>query len=480
MTEENRPFSGQGLDDIKLDRPLGLLAGIAIVIGGVIGMGIFALIAGIGAAAGPSIWFAFTVALVITLIGVAPLIHLASAMPRAGGGYLYTSRLLYPVLGTLTSSWAILGGACTTAFVALGLAGYIDGYLPFNISIRLLAIILVILFFVLYLFGLKLAASLQILLVAQLVIALTIYAIVGASNVGLSFSLEMPQGVGGFALAVILAYSACMGFQVIAEMGEEMVNARRNIPLSLLIGGAIILLLYIIIGVTFINAVPYNYDAIVEMTAPLSETGAKFLPPFFVFFLSLAALSAGLTSFNAGATAIPRELFSQARDGIVPAVLGKIDRRTRSPLNAVGAFFSFVIVLLGLGWIFDWTISFYGVLTAVGILLLTVLICIASLKLPVKFPERYESAYFKIPRPLLWILTVLAVITSLAFILIVIVEEEPVVGIIYVCWSILIYFYHRLRVNYLIKKGVDWDGLISRLPGYDEEDEKVKDINNET
>lgn len=52
MTEENRPFSGQGLDEIKLDRPLGLLVGIAIVIGGVIGMGIFALIAGIGAAAG--------------------------------------------------------------------------------------------------------------------------------------------------------------------------------------------------------------------------------------------------------------------------------------------------------------------------------------------------------------------------------------------------------------------------------------------
>jgi basic amino acid/polyamine antiporter, APA family len=335
----------------------------------------------------------------------------------------------------------------------------------------LLAVILVVLFFVLYLFGLKLAASLQILLVAQLFVALIIYAVAGAASVGLSFSLEMPQGLGGFAFAVILAYSACMGFQVITEMGEEMVDARKNIPLSLIIGGAIILILYILIGATFINAVPYDYESIKAMTAPLSETGAMFLPPFFVFFLSLAALSAGLTSFNAAATAIPREFFSQARDGMIPAMLGKIDRRTRSPLNAVGAYFLFVIFLLLIGGIFDWGIDFYGVLTSVGILLFTVLICISSLKLPDKYPDRYKKAYFKLSRPMLWILTILAVITSLGFILIVVFEEEPVVGLIYIGWSILVLIYYRFRVGYLKKSGLDWESVISRLPGYDEEEE---------
>jgi basic amino acid/polyamine antiporter, APA family len=472
MSKNGGPVPGPGTEDFKLDRPLGLVAGVAIVVGGVIGMGIFALIAGLGAEAGPSIWLAFTIALLISLIGVAPLIHITSAMPRAGGGYLFTSRLLNPALGTLASSWGILGGACSTTFVSIGLAGYIAQYLPFNIPIRLLAIALVLVFYLLYRFGLKLAASLQILFVAQLFLALMIYAVAGASRVGLSFSLEMPQGIGGFAFSVILAYSACMGFQVIAEMGEEMVNARRNIPLSLVIGGVIILVLYILIGVTFINAVPYDYESIKAMTAPLSETGAKFLSPFFVFFLSIAALSAGLTSFNAAATAIPREFFSQARDGIVPVVLGKIDQRTRSPLNAVGAYFLFVIFLLLVGGFFDWGIDFYGVLTAVGILLFTILICISSLKLPVKFPDRYKKAYFKLSRPLLWILTILAVITSLGFILIVVFEEEPVVGLIYLGWTVLVYIYYRFRVRLLKKRGVDWEAVISRLPGYDEEEEE--------
>jgi hypothetical protein len=49
MTKPEKPVSVDVIDEFKLDRPLGLIAGIAIVIGGVIDMGIFALIAGIGA-----------------------------------------------------------------------------------------------------------------------------------------------------------------------------------------------------------------------------------------------------------------------------------------------------------------------------------------------------------------------------------------------------------------------------------------------
>lgn len=471
MIKNGQTVDVSSVKEAKLERPMGLLGGIALAVGAVIGMGIFALIAGIGAEAGASIWLAFTIAMVISLIGVAPLVQIASALPRAGGGYLFTSRLLNPVLGTLASYLGILGGACSTTYVSMGLAGYIAGILPFDIPIRLLAIILVLLFLLLYRFGLKLATSIQILLVAQLFIALIIYAIAGISSVGLSFSLEMPQGFGGFALAVILAYTACMGLQVIAEMGEEMVNARRNIPLSLLIGGAIILLLYILIGITFISAVPYDYEGIKAMTAPLTQTGALFLPPFFIFFLSLAALSAGLTSFNAAATAIPREFFSQARDGMVPVLFGKVDQRTGSPYNAVAVYFLFVVLLLLIGAIFDWGIDFFGVLTAVGILLFTVLICIASLKLPAKFPDRYRNAYFRLPKPVLLILTILAVITSLGFVFIVVVEEEPVVGVIYIGWTILVLLYYYLRVSYLKRKGFDWENNIAELPGFDEEEQ---------
>lgn len=155
----------------------------------------------------------------------------------------------------------------------------------------------------------------------------------------------MPQGMGGFIMASILCYSVCIGFQAIAEMGEEMQNPRRNIPLSLIVGGGIVLVIYIVVGTVFISSLPYDFESINSMTAPLMQSGKRFLPGYWVLFLSMGALSAGLTSFNAGAIALPRELFAQARDGILPGFLGRVNPRTRTPLNAVTVYFILTIAL---------------------------------------------------------------------------------------------------------------------------------------
>lgn len=451
-------------EDVKLERPLGLLGGIALVVGGVIGMGIYALIASVGAQAGSALWVAFVLAIVISAIGVLPLIQIASALPRAGGGYLFTSRLLNPALGMVTSYFAILGGASSIALVSVGLAGYIVPYLPFDIPVRIVAVLLPLLFLILYFFGLRLAASLQILMVIQLIIALLVYALTGAAKFDLNFSVSLPQGVGGLIMASILCYSVCMGFQVIAEMGEEMVHARRNIPLAMLIGGLIILAIYIIVGTVFISSVPYDFETIKAMTAPLKDTGKMFLPDFWVAFLSLGALSAGLTSFNAGAIALPRELFSQARDGIVPAFLGKISPHSHSPLNAVAVFFVFTAVLILMGQSLD----FYGVMTAVGILLMTAMIAVAGVRLPGRFPSRYQQAYFHIPRFWLWIIMFIAVLSCLGFVFIVLMEL-PIVGIIYAAWTVLVLAYYYHRRGRLIRSGVDWKARVSRIPGFDED-----------
>jgi APA family basic amino acid/polyamine antiporter len=450
--------------DVKLERPIGLLGGITLVVGGVIGMGIYALIAAVSAQAGTALWVAFILAIVVSAVGVLPLIQIASALPRAGGGYLFTSRLLNPALGMVTSYFAILGGASSIALVSVGLAGYIVPYLPFELPVRVVAVLLPILFLFLYWFGLRLAASLQIIMVAQLIIALLVYGLTGAAKYDLNFSVSLPQGMGGLIMATILCYSVCMGFQVIAEMGEEMVHARRNIPLAMLIGGLIILVIYIIVGTVFISSIPYDFETIKAMKAPLNETGKMFLPDFWVAFLSLGALSAGLTSFNAGAIALPRELFSQARDGIVPAFLGKISPHSQSPLNAVAVFFAFTAILILMGQSLD----FYGVMTAVGILLMTAVIAVAGIRLPAKFPDRYKHAYIRIPRFLLWVIMFISVLSCLGFVFIVLMEL-PVVGIIYAAWVVLVLAYYFIRRNSLIKSGVDWKARVARLPGFDED-----------
>lgn len=462
MAKTNSPSK-----EVKLDRPITLIGAIALVVGGVVGMGIYALIAGVGAEAGSSLWLVFTLAMVVSVIGVAPFMQIASALPRAGAGYLYTSRLLNPLTGTIVSYWAILGVACSTCFVSLGLAGYIAPYLPWDIPVKVLALILPCLFFALYLFRLRLATWVQILLVVQLVIALLVYAGVGSFKYDMQFSVSLPQGVGGLIMATVLCYSACFGFQIVGEMGEEMKNARRNIPLALVIGAAIILIIYILVGTVFISSVPYDYEAIKGMTAPLMDSGKVFLSPFWVVFLSIGALSAGLTSFNAAAIAMPREFFAQARDGIAPRFMGKINERTRSPINAVGVYFLFAVLLLLLGVPLGWSIGFYAVMTAVGILVLTVVLAIAACRLPSKLPDRYNSAYFKMPKPWLFTIAVISAVSSLGFAFLVL-TQAPVVGLVYLGWTVLIVVYYFLRIRWLKRKGFDWEGTVKRIPGFDE------------
>lgn len=450
-------------NEVRLERPINLAGGVALVIGGVIGMGIYALIAAVGAYAGSTLWLAFILAITVSVVGVAPLIQLSSAMPRAGGGYLYVSRLINPATGTVTSYLAILGGSSSTAMVAYGLSSYIAPYLPWSVPVHVLAVIVPLLFLVLLFFGLRLATWVQVIMTAQLIVALVWYGGAGAISTSIDFASNMPQGVGGLVMATILSYSVCMGFQVIAEMGEEMVNARRNIPLSLLIGGGIVLVIYLLVGMVFISSVPYDFEFIKAMKAPLMETGARFLSPFWVALLSLGALSAGLTSFNAGAIALPRELFSQARDGVAPELFGRIDRRTGTPFNAVVAYFVFTVVLI----LFRQSIDFYGVMTAVGILLMTAVVAVAAVRLPSRFPERHAGSYFKMSRPALIVAAVVSVLSSLGFVFIVL-TEAPVVGVIYAAWIVAVLVYYRLRVGWLRKNGFDWEGTIARIPGFDE------------
>lgn len=434
------PDSGSGGIEGELAKPVTLAGGVSLVVGGVIGIGIYAMIAPITLSAGTSQWLAFLIAVVLSMVGVTPLMQLSSALPRAGGGYHYTAHLLSPVLGALTSSWAVFGGACSTCVVTVGLAKYISLHLPGGIPDTALGFGILALFFVLYQFGLKLAMWLQIAMVAQLFVALVAYAGWGAATMPISFAVEMPRGIGGFAMATILCYSVCMGFQVIAEMGEEMQHAKRNIPLSLAIGGVLVLVLYVAVGATFASSIPYDAERIGAMKAPLSESAALFMPGPLVFFLGVGALSAGLTSLNAAAIALPREVFAQAREGVIPGWFGEVNGRTRSPLHAEMAFFALVCGLMTL----NATIDYYGILAAVGILLMTVMLSIAGMRLPRAMPEAYGAAYVQIPRVVLTGVAVVSVATSLGFVLIV-VGEAPSAVLVYVGLSGAVVAHYRFR-----------------------------------
>lgn len=448
----------------RLERAISLPGAVALVVGGVVGSGIFALVREMTEQAGNAIWLAFLLAMTVSLVGVIPLIQIAVVLPRAGGGYLYTSRMISPLAGLITSCCVLLGGAGSTIVVTLTLAAYVSGYFNLDLPQNLVGLGILAMFYGIYWGGLRLAMGLQVIMAAQFLIALVIYAVAGMLATDLEISMTSPKGGQGMFMAFLLCYLTCLGFQVLAEMGEEIKHARRNIPLALMIGAVIVAAIYIAVGVVFASSVPR--EALGELRAPLADSARAFLPPAAVNFLFLGALTAGLTSLNAAAIALPRELFAQARDGIAPRIFARVERHTHVPMHAVTAYVALVAGLLLLGRELD----YYGYLAAVGIQAMSAVVCVASLRLEKRFPERFKAAYLHVPRAVLWTCTALTVLASTVTATLLAVERPSIVAS-YLCLIAAVAIYYRFRVAALLRSGFPFHEVIRELPGEDEAEE---------
>ncbi len=446
----------------RLARTIGLAGSVAMVVGGAAGAGIFVLVRDIAALAGNAIWLSFTLAVMIAVVGVLPLVQLAAAIPRAGAGYLFASRLLSPFWGVLTSNWIVLGGASSTCVVALTLASFASAYLNVPLPLHGIAFCILLLFYAIYRFGLRLAMGLQLIMVAQFVLVLVMYAAAGVFSNGLALGLTPPAGWGGFAMAVMLCFSTCLGFQVVAEMGEEIRDPRRTIPLALLMGGAIIAGIYITASAVFVSTIPPDPQTYAQLRAPLSESAAGFLPRPLVQFLSLGAVAGALTALNAAAMALPREWFAQARDGFMPERLSAVCPKTHAPQNAVSAYFVLVAFLLVTGR----PVELYGFSAAIGILVMTAILCVAALQLPKRYPERLAQSYIQFPTPVLMLCTVITILIS-GFFITMLMIKAPVIFSVYALWTVLIACFYKYRSAHFTPE--DWN-RIRQIPGNDESD----------
>jgi APA family basic amino acid/polyamine antiporter len=448
-------------DAPHLQRNIGLTGATALVVGGVVGSAIFALVREMTINAGNALWLAFLLAMTVSVIGVIPLIQLAVVFPRAGAGYLFASRLISPLVGAITSCCVILGGACSTIVVTLTLSNYITQFFGLPWADWAVGLGILAAFYAIYWGGVRLAMGLQIVMAIQFLLALGIYAVAGARHVDLAVTFTSPKGGGGMFLAFLLCYLTCLGFQVVAEMGEEIKNPRRNIPLALLIGGVIVTIIYITVGTVFASAVPYA--ELSTLAAPLADSAHDFLPPWAMHFLFLGALTAGLTSLNAAAIALPRELFAQARDGVAPRFFAQVERHTHAPMNAVGAYFLIVIALL----LIREDMDFYGYMAAVGIQAMSAIICIAAIRLPRLYPDRYAQAYLRFP---LWLLWACAIVTTLVAVgsSILLSLERPSIPLTYAATVFLVILYYRLRIPRLRRSGFPFDENVRLIPGDEE------------
>jgi APA family basic amino acid/polyamine antiporter len=403
---------------LGLKNKIGLLGAVGIVTGGVIGMGTFVLIPTIAGRAGPAAWLAITIALVVSILSVLPTIQLASAMPIAGGGFEYCRRLLSPYAGFMVSWLAVIGGACTLSLIATGLLDQFKEFLPSWLPPHIAAMIFVAAFYLFYRLGLQIVTMVQVVFCLQLLISLFMYFTPIMLSKSFVLHATLPE-TPNFILAVIFSFNICLGFQIIIELGEEMKNPGRNIPLALLIGGGIILLVYLCVTFAYISSVGLQHT---DEHINLISTAAPYYGPAGMAFIKFAVISSGLTSYSGGAVALPRELYAMARAKALPSYFEQVDTGG-NPSRAVGLFFAIVLTIMGTGYLLESIgiidtyfgpdiIDFYAFLAIFGIMIMTIVMSVAAFRLPALMAAEYATAYIRLPRWLLYTLCIVSFLSS--------------------------------------------------------------------
>ena len=343
-------MAGKDSSAKDLQRSLGLRHVFVLSTGGTISAGLFFLPSFAVDKAGPSAVLAYLVAGLLALPAMLSVSELSTAMPRAGGLYYFLARALGPAGGTLSgvSTWVSL--VMKDAFALVGMSAYLN--LIVDLPAKPTAICLITFFTILNIIGSKTSASLQMGMVAFLLIIMGWYMVAGLpdTNSGLGdFDPFFTSGSGGFIAAIGLVFVSYGGLTKVASIAEEVEDPSRNIPLGVILSLIVSTVIYTVGVLVAVAVVPAS--DLIEDEAPLHTAAEYFMPAAGAGFVIAAALVAFAAAANAGILAAARYPMAMSRDGLMHTKFLELSK-FGTPIWGIiltGAGMAFVVLVFGAG-----------------------------------------------------------------------------------------------------------------------------------
>ena len=343
-------------------RDLGLFDATMIGVGAMIGAGIFVLTGIAAGESGPASILTFALNGAVTLLTAFAYAELASAIPRAGGGYSFV-RMAFPGAVGFTAGW-MLWFAYTVAcsLYALGFAGYfwelflkyfpvvtggVLGAIGEHTGVLLVTVLIGALFTRLNARGAEVTGKTENYLTVSKIIILGIFIFYGIRRVmgdppaaREQFEPFFPMGGSGVLVAMGLTFIAFEGYDLIATVAEEIKDPERNIPRATFICLAITVTIYILILFVSLGAVQPPDMKSWEFLGAFGETAIvraaeDFMPAFGVAVIVFGGLLATMSALNATVMAASRVAFSMGRDKWLPKEVARIDPKRRTPVVAI-------------------------------------------------------------------------------------------------------------------------------------------------
>jgi amino acid transporter len=315
-----------------LERDLGLPAVLAISIGAMIGSSIFILPSLALEIAGPAVVAAYLLAGLLVLPAALAKSEMATAMPEAGGTYIYIERGMGPLLDTVAGVGTWFSLSFKSALALVGGVPYL--VLLLDLPIKPVAIGLAVVLIGVNLLGAKQTGRLQVAIVVIMLGTLGYFAAGSATAVQQDFYRPFfVGGLEGLFAATGLVFVSYAGVTKVASVAEEVENPGRNIPLGILGSLAFTTLLYVAIVAVLVGVtVP---GSVAGSLTPVAVAAEVTLGSLGVLAVVVAAVLALVSTANAGLLSSSRYPFAMSRDALAPPSLAEVSERFETPVNAI-------------------------------------------------------------------------------------------------------------------------------------------------
>ena len=364
-----QPPAQVALSRPELARDLGVSHATAVVVGTIIGSGVFLVPAEMMQAVGSArlVYLAWVVGGVLSFFGALTYAELGAMKPQAGGEYVYVRDAYGPLAGFLYGwTWFVIAKPASIATVTTGLVRILETFPAFaffaNNAItwplaitcgQLVAILATLLISLLNYLGIKKAGEFQ--LVFTL---LKVAIILGIVAIGFSYSAGSwgnfagsysgaKGGLAGFMAALVAALWAYDGWNDLNMVAGEVRQPERNLPIALIAGVATVGALYIMVNAAVQFVLPAS--AIAASPRPASQAIGLVLGSVGAGIVSVGMAVSMLVTLNGTVMSGARVPFAMARDRYFFSSLAKVHPRFHTPSISivVQAILSILLLLLG-------------------------------------------------------------------------------------------------------------------------------------
>ncbi|XP_033635937.1 b(0,+)-type amino acid transporter 1-like [Asterias rubens] len=362
---------------VQMKREVGLVRGVALIVGAMIGSGIFispkGILVGTNSVGMSLVLWIFCA--IISGLGSLCYAELGALFPTSGGTYIYTLYAFGNLMGFLVV-WmtTIITIPSSVALLAITFGTYVVDYVipgdcaPPATAVKLFAILTVMLIVFINCMSVKVASGLPIFFSGAKVMALVIIIVAGTVNLckGETRYLNPSEAfsgtstdIGGYGTALYHGFWAYSGWQILNNLSEEIIKPQRNIPLAIIIAVPMVTVIYLLTNIAYFTVIsPVELLASSAVAVTFSERCLgimAWLIPLGVCLSTFGSLIGALLS-------APRITFAAGREGHMIKVMSMVNVKRLTPLPAIVLQGSIGILLIVIG-DFNSIIKFSGLIS---------------------------------------------------------------------------------------------------------------------